>query len=160
SVFKVRGQLLLRGTGTVSTPECFVVTRAGIRRMVQDDEDKIDAAGHAPQLVPEPPTLRTTRLVESAVEGEHQRIRNANRVEPAAMKSREAREVVFERNSDVAVQVMVPQRWIDLYLVFVPDRGFPIVYFPVIDIVAVVSDITAKCNKVRMRFGDRANQLL
>src|SRR5262249_48900322 len=106
-----------------------------------------------------PPALRTADFVESTIQSQHHPVRALDRVEAVVPQAREAGEIVLERDRQISVEVMVSKRWIDGDFLAAPDSRFPVVYFPIFGFVAVVGDVAAKSDKVRVGIGDGPHQL-
>ena len=79
----------------------------GVGRMVEHEEDEIDAGGKVVELVGEPLALRAGELVERAVEDEDERVGGADGIVAALVEIGEMVEVVGERGLFVAVEFVV-----------------------------------------------------
>src|SRR5262249_8141559 len=138
------GEVLFSRTGAMAAAKSLFVARAGIRRMVEHDEDESCPGREAIKPMPEPPALRTADFVESTIQSQHHPVRALDRVEAVVPQAREAGEIVLERDRQISVEVMVSKRWIDGDFLAAPDSRFPVVYFPIFGFVAVVGDVAAK----------------
>ena len=58
------------------------------------------------------------------------------------------------------MQVMVAKRRVDGDSSLAPDAGFAVIDLPVFRLVAVVGDVSAKGDEVRVNVGDGADELL
>src|SRR5579872_1304076 len=128
--------------------------------MMEDYENKIHISGDVVQLSQEPFSLRARRLRQRAVQREQQGVGNTDRIVTAVLQVGKALEVVGERNSLIAVEIVVSQRRIYRDAVSAPHGSLAIPYIPVVSVITVVDDISAETDKRRVQVRNRLHQCL
>ena len=99
-------QRLLARARRMATPQ-EAIFRIGVRRMMQQEEDKIDIVGKVIELAGQPLSLRTGRLILRAVQNQRECAARPHGVIAAVLQLRKALEVIPQTGDWILVKLVI-----------------------------------------------------
>ena len=157
AVFQQFREILFLTAGFVAFAD-HVGRGTGVGRMMQHQENEIDAGGKVVELALEPLALRAGDFVERAVKDEDQCVGGADGVVAIFAEVGKALEIICERDLFVAVHFVVADGGENGNIFVAPDGGFFVKDFPVVFVGALVDDVASEADECGMGAGDGVDQ--
>ena len=157
-LFQHPGERSFCGAGGVAAAIDFFIGGTGVRRMVEDEENKIDCVWKRIELTSQPISLRTGKFVERAIKNQHEAIADADGIEAVVGKLWEAREIVWQRDVGIALEIVVSEDRVDGNIVITPDFSFSVIDGPIVGAVSGVDNVSFDGDERRMFLIDRGDK--
>src|SRR5271156_3298822 len=128
--------------------------------MVKNNKNEVYITRKMVQLLGEPLPLRAGSLVLRAVQHHRQHVGGADGIIAVVLQVREVLEIIGERNSLIAVELMVAERRINRNLFLSPPCGFAVPHLPVVLIGAFIDEVASERDERGIGLGNRLYQCL